>query len=220
MMKTVEIVSKLPTLFIRTLNDGQELCPECGGIQLVSDGKVIRSCMSCLGKNGVLNRCQHCGELLVYNHRCQGMKDAERLERYNREMAKWAKVTKITFEEALERFEMVFVDLGDGYYVETDMLIEWIEDKESDDEDFDRSTLQVYGTYQTQIGFDAGTIVEDACDELHEEAFDRIPGEAIKELQIILDDWAGSHGIGTVTYLEDGKVGIIVPLKEVPPCSD
>jgi hypothetical protein len=210
MMKTVEIISKLPTVFTRTLNDGQGLCPECGGIQLVSDGKVIRSCNTCLGKNGVLSRCQYCGELLVYNHRCQGMKDAERLDRYNREMAKWAKVPKITFEEAIERFEMVFVDLGDGYYVETDMLMEWLDDRESDDEDFDRSALQVYGTYKTQIAFDAGNIIESACDDLHEEAMDRIPGDAVNELQTILDNWAKKYGGGTVTYNMDGAVGIIL----------
>ena len=213
-MKKVEIASKLPTVFSRTLDDGQELCPECGGIQLVCDGNYINTCQTCFGKNGVLTRCQYCGELAVYNHRCQGMKDAERLERYERKKAKWDKVPKITLEEAIKRFVMVFIDLGDGEYVDSDMLIEWIEDRESDDECLDRTTLRVYGTYKTEISFNAGIIIEEACDELHEEAFDRISGEAIKEMQDFFDKWAKENGGGTVTYIQDVKVGIVIPPKE------
>lgn len=208
-IKKIEIISKLPTVFTRTLKDGQELCPECGGIQLVSDGKIITSCKSCLGKNGVLSRCQYCGEIDVYNHTCKGKKDAEREDRANREAEKWNKTPKVTLDEAIERFEMVFIDQADEY-IATDMLMKWIADRESDDDEFDRSALRVYGTYKTKICFDAGTIIEDACDDLHEEASDRISCKAMNELQGILDNWAKKHGDGTTTYNAD-KIGIIIP---------
>jgi hypothetical protein len=212
-MRTVEIISNLPTVFIRTLEGGQELCPECGGIQLVSDGKFIRSCKTCFpGKHGVVDRCQYCGELAVYNHNCDGKKEAERRERAHREKEKWDKIEKITIKESVSRFEMVYIDHYENFVFPED-LIEWVENEEYDDEDFNRETLYVYGTSKTQIRFDAGSIIENACDDLHEDAYDHISRKAIEELQTLLDQWAEKYGTGTITYNADMKVGIIIPEK-------
>jgi len=52
---------------------------------------------------------------------------------------------------------------------------------------------------ETMLSLDADYIVEYACEELHEDAFDSISYEDIKELQRYLDEWC-SKQTGTRTY--------------------
>lgn len=52
---------------------------------------------------------------------------------------------------------------------------------------------------ERMIFIDANMIVEDACEELHEDAYDQISYENIKELQELLDAWCKKQ-TGTITY--------------------
>ena len=52
---------------------------------------------------------------------------------------------------------------------------------------------------ETMLSLDANYIIEYACEELHEDAFDSISYEDIKELQKFLDEWC-SRQTGTKTY--------------------
>ena len=53
------------------------------------------------------------------------------------------------------------------------------------------------GRKYTVLGFDEDIIIENACDELHEDARDNISDE--KELQEFLDKWCEKQ-TGTTTY--------------------
>lgn len=57
---------------------------------------------------------------------------------------------------------------------------------------------------------DAHQIVEDACCELHEDAYENVDDEAIERLQKLLDDWADTVK-GTDTYVQDDSIVVIFP---------
>lgn len=67
----------------------------------------------------------------------------------------------------------------------------------------------VWGTQQRMIYLHADSIVEQACDELHEDAYYSIDTSDIKELQKMLDDWCKEQ-TGTVTYYPDYTYAIWV----------
>lgn len=216
MKRQVEIISKLPSVFTRTLEEGQELCPKCGGVQLIAVGNYINQCPYCIGTKGVLDRCQYCGELKKYNHSCEGKRNAEKFQRQIKQREAWDKTNKITYEEAVQKYAMLFVDNYDEYVFAED-LPEWLENKEFDDEDFDRESLLIYGTTTEQIKLDSHSIIENVCDDLHEDAMDYIPDEAFKELDLFLADWVEKYGERTITYYQDRTVGVIVPEREGKP---
>lgn len=67
----------------------------------------------------------------------------------------------------------------------------------------------VWGTQTDMIHIDADYIVEAACEELHEDAYESIDHRDMKELQKMLDDWCNEQ-TGTVTYYPDYTYAIRV----------
>ena len=57
---------------------------------------------------------------------------------------------------------------------------------------------------EIDISMDAANIIEDACEELHEDAYDSISGKDIDELQNFLDKWCGKQ-TGTNTCFPSYK---------------
>ena len=51
--------------------------------------------------------------------------------------------------------------------------------------------LWICGT--TDISMDAGSIVEDACEQLHEDALESISYDDMKELQNFLNEWCAKQ---------------------------
>jgi len=65
----------------------------------------------------------------------------------------------------------------------------------------------VWGTTVTRISMDADSIIESACEELHEDAEDQIDNRV--ELQEMLDKWCEKQS-GTDTYYIDYHVAIVL----------
>lgn len=57
-------------------------------------------------------------------------------------------------------------------------------------------------TEEVSISIDAGDIIENACEELHEDAYDSISTLDIEKLQDYLDKWCNEQ-TGTKTYYPD-----------------
>lgn len=53
---------------------------------------------------------------------------------------------------------------------------------------------------EKSIFIDAGSIIEDACEELHEDAYNNIPSEDENELQNLLNAWCKNEESNTKTY--------------------
>src|SRR5690606_3086140 len=106
------------------------------------------------------------------------------------------------------KMEMYYFDsypYNNGYFSECEDFIEWWTDNHNEDE---VKPLYVWGTVPTYITIDAHSIVESACDELHEEAFENITD--LEELQTYLDAWTDKQK-GTTTYYADKKYAIKIP---------
>lgn len=236
-VKTVFVDVKLlvPKKLQKDLKGNEMLCPVCKGLGLVKRvqeygvkgyrdplGRVfpfqyenMQECHFCY--HGVVRFCKHCGQpnrdkgkiLAETSCMCEGAGRERDRERCQGEVEVWEKAEKITYTEALKRFEMLFIS-GYDRYVEVDNFEGWIEDRKADDEEFDVKDLRVYGTSVTKISFDASQMIENECEELHDEAENTIGADAKMVLQDLLDSWVAKYGGGTETYLVDYEVGVLV----------
>jgi len=207
-MAKIEIYSMLPTKFSREVGDGEKLCPVCGGLGLNVEGNYIVTCHDCI--KGIVTYCQHCKEILLRNHNCEGMRNLARKELHDRTLAKWNKTSKITLEEAYKTQEWVYVDNWDEYILMDD-LEDKIDGHRSKDEDFDVKELFIYGTTKIKMSFDANSLIESACEDLHEDAGSDISSDEIKEMQDFLDNWVEEYGSNTTSYEIDYSIGVVIP---------
>jgi len=206
-MGKVEINSILPTKFSREVGENEKLCPVCGGLGLKVEGNFIITCHDCY--KGIVKACKYCGKTELYSHNCDEERQVRRNEQHARDVIKWDKSRKITLEEACKTLTMVYVDNWDKY-INVDGIDDKIDDHQSEDEDFEISDLRIYGTTEVKMSFDAGSIIESACEDLHEDAGDDISGDEIKNMQDFLDDWVEKYGSNTTSYEVDFSIGVIM----------
>ena len=92
---------------------------------------------------------------------------------------------------------------NNGFFYDLNDLYEYCEDTGRELPDY------VWGTQTDMIHINADYIVEEACEELHEDAYESIDYSDMKELQKMLDDWCNEQ-TGTVTYYPDYTYAIRV----------
>lgn len=219
---------------IKNLGENEIICADCKGTGLklndnpfgIKDfnhpnGKMfpfkkqtISFCQSCY--NGVQQLCTYCNETLP-RHTTQCNCDQAKAERtkirIEKDVERFNKANKITLEEALNKYEFLYIDNFDRF-IETDDFHSELEDilcdlNEGDDEfNFKKEDLRVYVTKQTSLSFDAGSVVENNVDDLHEEASERIGKKKMDELQQLLEKWAESVKNDTLTYYADYKIAV------------
>lgn len=92
---------------------------------------------------------------------------------------------------------------NNGFFYELDDLYEYCEVNHIP------LPSHVWGTQSDMIHISADGIVEQACEDLHEDAYSSIDSKDIKELQKVLDDWCREQTC-TVTYYPDYTYAIKV----------
>lgn len=90
-----------------------------------------------------------------------------------------------------------------GFFYDLDDLYEYCETRCIPLPDY------VWGTQTDMIHINADYIVEAACEDLHDDAYESIDYTDIKELQKMLDDWCNEQTC-TVTYYPDYTYAIRV----------
>lgn len=90
-------------------------------------------------------------------------------------------------------------------YLTPDELEERLEELEENEP----KPQYIYGTTSQSLKLFASDIVEHACEELHEEAYDRV-AHRLDELQKLLDEWAKASEEDTKTYYPDFGVRIVL----------
>ena len=224
MLRTEQIDISFNLKLQKDLQEHEIICSHCGGTGLQVDDnpfglksenskihfphkqQTIVGCRYCY--NGVQSKCLHCGKILdrgTSQCNCEGVKQERIKERYNKDLETWNKAKKISFEEASEKYEMLYIHEHDKY-INVEDFEEWIHDK--GDEKDEVKLLKVYGTHVIDISIDAYSVIEDACSDLHEDAMDNISDKDQKELQTLLDQWCENNKAGTTTYYADFNVGI------------
>ena len=202
-MKHVEVPLKLDVIMPKDLNDNQEICPHCHGTGLIINEYSFGVCIYC--NHGIVDICKHCGKPLpkyVTTCHCEGAIKERHLKwketAFANGASRYNKATKITLDEAFKKFEYLYVD-------ETDELI-YLDDEEdyiiSSIKEAQSAGCHIFGTKKEYLTLDANSILESACEELHEDAFINIC-DNIDKLQKQLDSWVEEYGDGTTTYYPD-----------------
>ena len=208
------LVGKKIELTPNTPKENQIVCGICGGTGwLLNDKETsIVKCNKC--NNGLIDICEYCKKPFDYYYsrtcNCNEAVNARKIKREEtitnkeRELFNQAKI-KVNISLAdKSKIEMLYSEMypyNEGYFTEIEELIDWCKDNGVEIPKY------VWGTYKTKISIDGDSIVEDACCDLHEDAFSNITG--LDELQEFLDEWC-SKQTGTDTYYVDYGYAILI----------
>lgn len=170
------------------------------------DNEYLTFCPNCY--IGVVRLCKYCGKPIVKGYidkcDCEQYKAKEEEEKRIKYQETIDKATEIELKDASY---YIYDEQSDKYFTDEDEFAEYYwdsyldEEKEYDynfDEYFEKYVPKVlWNCEETKISMDAGNIIDNACEELHEDARDNISDE--KELQAFLDLWCSKQS-GTTTY--------------------
>ena len=213
----------------KDLQEDEEICPWCHGIGLVIEDNVyglsndpdktvgrfpykhqsISFCQHCY--NGVVHRCRLCGEIMPrgrLKHDCEAQRKIDAEVMNAKSMMKFNSAPVMGDEEAekLECFQSDYYPYNEGYFYDWDEFFDaYYDGVELNCED---RPEYVWATEYEDFKMDARRIVEDATDDLYEDAFYNIKDAKIKELQDFLDKWCSSCGVGRTYFIGKKKVRI------------
>lgn len=187
----------------KTPKENEMLCPTCDGIGwLESEKGYLQKCPNCY--DGIIYLCPNCGKPkrgMCMNEECMKKFDVEQ------EKLRYDKAQKYTLDTVPSKSKiMLYSDVykyNEGYFSEIEDFIDYCNDEGI------RVPNYVWGTNETQINLDAHDIIESACDDLWEGAYDSIDSKDIAELQSLFDNWCKNQ-TGTRTYSVDYKCCILL----------
>lgn len=208
-----------PKTLIKDLTGYERICPVCNGLGMKIEDNIygikgdtseagkeshfpyrhqaLSFCQSCY--NGVQRLCPYCNEPFknqAYMHcSCEGQKKAdedERIKKWNKKVANAVAVD----EEDIHT--MLYCEEFDKYYDTVDDFFDDYACNYDDEQIYDRPE-RLWVTSVGNISIDVDNILENACEELHEDAMDSICIDDKIRLQEFLDDWCEGQ-TGTTTY--------------------
>lgn len=213
------IQKSFPKILIKDLTEHERICPVCNGLGMRIEDNVygikgdtseaakrelfpykhqaLSFCQSCF--NGVQRLCPYCGEPYknqAYLHcDCEGQKKVDEEER----IKKWNdKVSKAVAVDEKDVDTMLYCEEFDEYYdTVDDFFDDYACDHEEDyEEDDNERPVRLWVTSVEKIFIDAANVIENACSDLHENAYEQCD---IGGLQNLLDTWCKDQ-TGATTY--------------------
>lgn len=225
-----EIKNILPETLEKDLQDYEEICPVCNGLGVVIDNNIygikgdiseaakrsmfpynhqaIKFCPNCY--NGVIRLCEYCGKQIpkgsIESCDCEQYK-AKVIEKYRiKYQEKILKAEEVDFKD-IDSDMWFYDEYMDDYFSDIDSFVDAYKDfdeYESDEEMMNNLPDVLWLTDPVDISMDADSIIESACEELHEDAYENISDKDIKELQNMLDEWCKKQ-TGTRTVYPNYK---------------
>lgn len=180
------------------------ICYKCGKCGLVYHVKewAERCCKP--------KKCERCGAELPYKSywllcdKCRAEKEKEE------ELKRFSKAQKYSIKNVPpERCEMMYSDYygyNEGYFSEIEELEEYCADNDIEMPGY------VYCTSCHQLNIDVDSLVENECEDLHEDAYEWIGEKDIEELRTFVNDWCKKQ-TGTRTFYVDRSAVIIIKEK-------
>ena len=189
-------------LMPRAPKENEMLCDICDGVGWMHDKSAgrISKCLNCY--DGIMHLCPDCKQPMrgfCENSECR-QKRIDKVEQQRYERAKKVQLKDMQ-DEKIEMFYSEVYGYNEGYFSEIEALAEYCEDGGIKVPDY------VWATNKYTIVMDAGSIIEQACEELYEDAIDHIDGE--KELQNFLDAWCAKQS-GVESYTVDYNTAILL----------
>lgn len=225
-----EIKHILPDTLEKDLQDHEEICPVCDGLGVVLDNNIygikgdtseaakksmfpynnqaIKFCPNCY--NGVIKLCEYCGKQIdrryIEKCGCEQYKAKEKEKNRIKYHEKIAKAKEVDIQE-VDSDIWLYDEQTDDYFSDIDSFVDSYRDSEEyeTDEEMKNSLPEVLWLCDSMdISIDAGSIIENACEDLHEDALENISYEDKKELQDLLDSWCKKQ-TGTRTVYPNYK---------------
>ena len=220
-----EIHKILPVTLEKDLQDDEIICPVCHGLGILKqdygfgvkeddtekafklnwyDNEYLTLCPNCYF--GRIKICKYCGKPLQKQTNrcsCDGYREQETEEKRIKYQETIEKAKEIELKDASE---YIYDEKSEQYFCDKfsfvdhwwDLYLEGGHYCSNFDEYFEKYVPKVLWNCEVvKISMDADSIIENACDELHEDARDNISGE--RELQEFLDKWCAKQ-TGTTTY--------------------
>lgn len=215
----------LPETIEKDLTDNEIICPTCGGLGVIKkdyyfcvknemspslkydwyDNEYLTLCPNCYF--GRLRKCEYCGEALnKFNScDCDKSKEAKAKLQFEKYQEKILRAKEVKPEDVTT---YLYDADNNKYYADTEEFVEDFYDSYAEDNGFCDSFEQcadmcapkiLWVTESTTMSMDAASIIESACDELHEDAMDNISYKDRDELQKYLDEWCAKQ-YGTETF--------------------
>lgn len=220
-----EIKNILPDTLEKDLQDDEEICPVCHGLGVVLDNNIygikgdtsdtakksmfpynhqaIKFCPNCY--NGVIRLCKYCGKQIQKGRlkcNCEQQKAIDEEEGKIKYQETIAKAKEIVVEN-LPEDTWLYDEQTDDYFSDIDYFVDAYknnEDFETEEQILENLPPVLWVCKSVDIEMDAYSIIESACDDLHEEAMDNISGEDKEELQKLLDEWCKKQTGTTTVY--------------------
>lgn len=221
-----EIQKTFPEILVKDLSKNERICPVCNGIGMKLTNNVygikgdtseigrkmlfpykhqaLSFCQSCF--NGVQRLCPYCGKPYVnqsYLHcDCAGQKNADKEKR----IKEWnEKVSKAVAVDEKDVDTMLYCEEFDKYY---DAIGDFFDDYAANymDEEVYTKPVRLWVTSVEKIHIDAADVTADACEYLHEDAYDQCD---IGSLQKLLDAWCKDQ-YGATTYFPSFKQYVLI----------
>ena len=225
-----EIQKTFPRILIKDLSKNERICPVCNGLGMrIVDNiygikgdkseaakrerfpykhQALSFCRRCF--NGVQRLCPYCGKPCVnqsYLHcDCEGQKKADeekRIKECNE------KVSKAVAVDEKDVDTMLYCEEFDKYY---DAIGDFFDDYAANymDEEVYTKPVRLWVTSVEKIHIDAADVTADACEYLHEDAYDQCD---IGSLQKLLDAWCKDQ-YGATTYFPSFKQYVLIDWSE------
>ena len=123
------------------------------------------------------------------------------------ELERFSKAQHYSIKECPpERCEMMYsdsYDYNEGYFSEIEELEEYCEDNDIKMPDY------VWCTSSHQLNIDIDSMVENECEDLHEDAYEWIAQKDIEELRTFVNGWCEKQ-TGTRTFYVDYSAVIVL----------
>ena len=221
-----ELIGKKLT---KDLHDDEAICPVCRGtgLQITDNPYGLKGdpehpgvrfpykhqsliyCWNCY--NGVVHICPYCGKQMKRGWLkcdCNTVKKQEIEEKHRKEQEAFDKAKKHEPDSLGGQFPAAcspWYQYRDGYFENWDDFFEAWAEEHADDE------RPVYVWVAEEIGMDfaATSIVENACDDLYDDAVQDVDDKGIAEMQTYLDEWRKKYGLSAWT--ESRRHAIRIP---------
>lgn len=220
-----EIQKTFPEILVKDLSKNERICPVCNGIGMKLTNNVygikgdtseigrkmlfpykhqaLSFCQSCF--NGVQRLCPYCGKPYVnqsYSHcDCAGQKNADKEKRIKEWNEKFSKAVEVDEKDV---DTMLYCEEFDEYYDSTDDFFDDYAANYSDG-GYERPRV-LWVTTVEKIHIDAADVTANACEYLHEDAYDQCD---IGSLQKLLDAWCKDQ-YGATTYFPSFKQYVLI----------
>lgn len=217
---------------VKDLHGDEEICENCHGIGIVLVDNVyglkddpyrtslfpythqsLSFCPKCF--NGVVHRCSLCGEIMPRGRTkcdCEKQREIDLKEREDKIREQFEKAPLLP-KDKLSDYEYFYSECytsNNGYFRDFD---EFFEDWHEEHEDTDEKPEYVWVTKAEKMSMDAYNIVQNAVEDLYEDAFDYVDNDKLEALQEYLDGFCDNCGVGE-TYYESHKYKVRIPWEE------